>query len=271
MLHDFEYLAPRERAELLQVLADHGGAAKLMAGGTDVIVNIRAGGITPRVVVDVKKVDGYGALSWSDTDGLVIRPATTINDLLRHRGLRERYPLLAACAHDLASYQIRNRATVIGNIVNASPCADLAPALLCLDARAVIASQAGEHEVPMREFITGVKRTVLLPGEIVDRVIVPVSSVGARGAYAKLKRISGHDLGLVAVAVHKLGGELRVAIGSAAPTPVLVDGLKEADDVETVIAAARAAISPISDLRCTKEYREHMVGVFIRRLLREGP
>jgi CO/xanthine dehydrogenase FAD-binding subunit len=269
MLHEFEFRAPRTRAELLGVLADHGGLAKLMAGGTDVIVNLRAGGIKPRVVVDVKQVEGYGDLTWSDTDGLVIRPATTINDLLRMPGLRERFPLLVACAHDLASYQIRNRATVIGNIVNASPCADMAPALLCLDARAVIASQAGEHEVPMRTFITGVKRTVLLPGEVLDRVVVPASSAGARGGYAKLKRINGHDLGLVAVAVHKHGGELRVAVGSAAPTPVLVSGLKETDDAATVVAAARAAISPISDLRCTKEYREHMVGVYIRRLLRE--
>ena len=100
-------------------------------------------------------------------------------------------------------------------------------------------------------------------------MVVPASSVGARGGYAKLKRISGHDLGLVAVAVHKHDGELRVAVGSAAPTPVLVSGLKETDDAATVVAAAQAAISPISDLRCSKEYREHMVGVFIRRLLRE--
>ena len=268
MLHDFEYRAPRTRAELLQLLAEHGAAAKLMAGGTDVIVNIRAGGLKPRVVVDVKKVAGYERLSW-EAAGLVIRPATTINDLLRDPQVGARYPLLAACAHDLASYQIRNRATVIGNVANASPCADMAPALLCLGARAVVASRDGEREIPLRAFITGVKVTVLTSGEVLDRIVVPADAAGARGAYAKLKRINGHDLGLVSVAVHKHQGELRVAIGSAAPTPVLVEGLREAEDPEAVVAAARAVISPISDLRCTKEYREHMVAVYIRRLLAE--
>lgn len=271
MLHNFEYQAPRKRAEILGLLAENGAAARLLAGGTDLLVNIRGGGATPRLVLDVKRVEGYGGLSWSDTDGLIIRPATTINDLLRDARVRSDFPLLAACARDLASYQIRNRATVIGNIVNASPCSDMAPALLCLDARAVIASRTGQREVPMREFITGVKRTVLAFGEILECVVVPAASTGARGAYAKLKRVSGHDLGLVAVAVHKHDGALRLAIGSAAPTPVLVDGLRESDSVDTIVAAARRAISPISDLRCTKEYREHMVEVFVRRLLAEVP
>jgi CO/xanthine dehydrogenase FAD-binding subunit len=269
MLHNFEYQAPRKRSELLGLLADHGESARLLAGGTDLLVSVRGGSVTPRLVLDVKRVEGYGAMSWSDAEGLIIRPATTINDILRNARIRESYPLLVACAQDLASYQIRNRATVIGNIVNASPCADMAPALLCLDARAVIASKRGEREIQMRGFFTGVKRTVLAPGEILERVVVPVASAGARGAYAKLKRISGHDLGLVSVAVHKHDGALRLAIGSAAPTPVLVDGLQESATVETIVAAARRAISPISDLRCTKEYREHMVEVFVRRLLQE--
>ena len=269
MLHEFTYQAPRKRAELLELLADHGATARLLAGGTDLLVNIRGGGATPKLVLDVKRVEEFSGLSWSDTEGLIIRPATTINDLLRDSRLHETFPLLVACARDLASHQIRNRATVIGNIVNASPCSDMAPALLCLDARAVIASRTGQREVPMREFITGVKRTVLAFGEILERVVVPAASAGARGGYAKLKRINGHDLGLVAVAVHKHDGALRLAIGSAAPTPVLVDGLQETDTAETVVAAARRAISPISDLRCTKEYREHMVEVFVRRLLTE--
>jgi carbon-monoxide dehydrogenase medium subunit len=269
MLHNFEYHAPRRRAELLGLLADHGGAAMLLAGGTDLLVNVRGGSERPALVVDVKRVEGFGAISWSDAEGLVIRPATTINDILRHPKVQASYPLLVSCAHDLASYQIRNRATVIGNIVNASPCSDMAPALLCLGARAVLASRTGEREVPMREFFTGVKRTVLAPDEILERVEVPAATAGARGAYAKHKRISGHDLGIVGVAVHRQDGALRLAISSAAPTPVLVDGLSESMPADEVVAAVRKAISPISDLRCTKEYRQHMVEVFVRRLLRE--
>ena len=269
MLNRFEYTAPRDRAELLGVLAGHGRSALLLAGGTDVLVNIRSGSARPELVIDVKRVQGWSDITWSAADGLAIRPATTINDLLRHPVVRAKFPLLIACAHDLASYQIRNRATVIGNIVNASPCADMAPALLCLGARAVIASAKGEREVAMREFFTGVKRTVLAPGELLERIVVPAASAGARGGYRKLKRIRGHDLGIVGVAVMKHAGRLRLGISSAAPTPVLVVGLKESASVDEVAAAALKAISPISDVRCTKEYREHMVEVFLRRLLQE--
>ena len=98
---------------------------------------------------------------------------------------------------------------------------------------------------------------------------MPPESAGGRGGYRKLKRIKGHDLGIVGVAVFKQDGVLRVGISSCAPTPILVDGLSETDSVEDVVAAVRGAISPISDLRCSKEYREHMVEVFTRRLLQE--
>ncbi len=269
MLHRFEYLAPRGRAELLDVLAARGASAILLAGGTDVLVNIRAGSATPKTVVDVKRVDGWSGLGWDPATGLEIRPGTTVNQLLAEPIVREKFPLLVACARDLASYQIRNRATVIGNIVNASPCADMAPALLCLDATAHVASARGTREIAMREFFTGVKRTQLAPDEVLERVVVPAASAGARGDYRKLKRIHGHDLGIVGVAVMKHRGELRLGISSAAPKPVLVDGLAESATVDEVAAAARKAISPISDVRCTKEYREHMVEIFARRLHQE--
>jgi CO/xanthine dehydrogenase FAD-binding subunit len=269
MLHRFEYAAPRGRAELLDLLAARGRSAMLLAGGTDVLVNIRGGAVRPELVIDVKRVPGWGAITWSATDGLVIRPATTINALLRDAVVRERFPLLVGCARDLASHQIRNRATVIGNIVNASPCADMAPALLCLEARAQVASTRGAREIPLRDFFTGVKRTRLAPDEVLERVVVPAPLAGARGGYRKLKRINGHDLGIVGVAVMKQDGRLRVGISSAAPTPVLVDGLLESTPADAVVDAVRGATSPISDVRCTREYREHVVEIFVRRLLQE--
>jgi CO/xanthine dehydrogenase FAD-binding subunit len=269
MLHEFEYAAPRRREELLGILAERGREAKVLAGGTDLLVNIRAGIAAPALIVDLKKVEGYGGLGWSASEGLAIRPATSINDLLREPRVREEYPLLAACARDLASYQLRNRATVIGNVVNASPCSDMAPALLCLGARVVLASARGEREMPLRDFFTGVKRTVIAPDEILERIVVPALSARARGSYRKLKRICGHDLGIVGVAVMKKDGLLRLGLSSVAPTPVLVDGLRETDAADAVVAAAMKAISPISDLRCTKEYRAFMAETFLRRLLEE--
>lgn len=270
MLHQFTYLAPRTRAELHSVLADNGAAASLLAGGTDLLVNIRAGLARPKIVVDAKKVDGLAGVDWSERDGLVIRAGVTINALLADAKTRSDYPLLIACAHDLASHQIRNRATVIGNVVNASPCADMAPALLCLRAHAVISSKRGEREIPFSAFFKGVKRTAVAPDEVVERVVVPAASAGARGGYYKLKRINGHDLGIVGVALCvDRDGEMRLTVGSCAPTPVLIDGLDASLPAEAVVAKVLAAISPISDVRATKEYRSHMVEYYVRRLLDE--
>jgi CO/xanthine dehydrogenase FAD-binding subunit len=265
----FSYRAPARRDEMLALLADHGPSARVLAGGTDLLGDLRLGLVQPALVVNLKNVAGWSDLSWSAVDGLLIRPGVTINDVMANERVRASYPLLVACAEDLASHQIRNRATVIGNVVNASPCADMAPALLCLGARAVLSSQSGRREVPFTEFFTGVKRTVLRPDEVLEEVIIPAAAAAARGSYRKLKRIKGHDLGIVGVAASNLDGALRLGISSCAPTPLLVDGLSTSDGPDAVVAAAQAAISPISDVRCSREYREHMVGVYVRRALQE--
>lgn len=265
----FSYAAPTRREDLLTLLADHGAEARVLAGGTDLLGDVRSGLARPAMVVDVKRVDGYADLVWSEQEGLIIRPAVTINDVLLSPVVRQSYPLLLACARDLASHQIRNRATVIGNVANASPCADMSPALLCLGATVVLSSRDGSREVPVTDFFTGAKRTVLAPGELLERIVIPPEAAGARGSYRKLKRIKGHDLGIVGVAASSKDGALRLGISSCAATPLLVDGLSAQDPADDVVAAAQAVISPISDVRCTKEYRTHMVGVYVRRALRE--
>ena len=226
MLQHFTYLAPRTRAELHGVLADEGAAAALLAGGTDLLVNIRAGLARPKIVVDAKKVEGFAGIAWSAARRARHPRRRDDQRAARRREDADDYPLLIACAHDLASHQIRNRATVVGNVVNASPCADMAPALLCLRARAVISSKRGEREIPFSAFFKGVKKTAVAPDEVVERIVVPAASAGARGGYYKLKRINGHDLGIVGVALC-IGrdGEMRLAVGSCAPTPILVEGL----------------------------------------------
>ncbi len=269
MITTFKYRAPVTRADLHGLLADHGSDARLLAGGTDLLGDIRMGLRHPEVVVDLKRVADFPGITWSGTDGLTIGPTVTISDVLGSGVIRERFPILSACAQDLASHQIRNRATVVGNIVNASPCSDMAPGLLCLGARAVISSARGRREVPLQEFFAGVKETVLEPDEVLERLVVPPESAGTRGSYRKLKRINGHDLGIVGVALSKHEGLLRLGISSCAPTPLSVNGLPETAEADAVVAAARAAIKPISDVRASKEYREFMVEVFVRRLHQE--
>ena len=265
----FKYRAPTSRAELLALLADHGDGARVLAGGTDLLVDIRSGLVQPEMVINLKKVEDLPGLAWSESEGLVIGPATTVNEIMFDAKVRNWYPLLADCALTLASHQLRNRATVVGNIAHASPGADMAPGLLCLGAHVVIASQGNQREMPLKDFFTGVKRTALRSDEIIEAIVVPPGRAGARGSYRKLKRIEGHDLSLVGVALTKNDGALRVSIGSVAPTPLLVEGRNEDDSADSVVAAVREVIRPIDDLRCSKEYREYMVEVYVRRLLEE--
>lgn len=269
MLYDFHYLAPRSREVLLALLADHGPAARLLAGGTDLLPNIRSAVTAPALVIDLKRVPGYELIGFDKAKGAVFGPAVTINQLLEHKELCAAYPVLQQTGSQLASHQLRNRATVVGNIANASPCADMAPALLCLEATVVISSRDGSRTLPVKEFFTGVKKTVLAPGELVERIEIPAASAGFPAGYKKLKRIKGHDLGIVGVALVRTPAAIRIAVSSAAPTPVLVPDLPATATAAQVKEATLKAISPIDDIRGTRDYRLFMVGEYVERLLEE--
>jgi carbon-monoxide dehydrogenase medium subunit len=269
MNHAFHYLAPTSYEEALDLLAEYGDRGKLMAGGTDLLVNIRADLEHPTHVIDIKKIPGISDLAYDANEGLSIGAAVTINAMIDDPAVNEHYPLLAVCAHQLASHQVRNRATVVGNVVNASPCADMAPPLMCLEASVEIQSLDGPRTVPCHTFFTGPKKTILKPGEMVSRILVPARTAGARGGYKKLKRIAGHDLGIVGVAFMQHNDLIRVAVSSAAPTPVLVRDFTSSDPVERMVEETMKAIAPIDDVRCTKDYRLFMVGVYLKRLAQE--
>lgn len=265
----FQYRAASSYEEALGWLAELGPESRVLAGGTDLLVNIRSGLMQPAHVIDIKRIPEIDRLSFSDSEGLSIGAGVIINELLERKEITEHFPLLSVCARQLASHQVRNRATVVGNIVNASPCADMAPALLCLDASIEIRSADGPRSVPAHTFFTGAKKTILKPGEMVSRITIPAAMRDAVGGYKKLKRIAGHDLGIVGVALLKHGDLIRVAVSSAAPTPVRVRDFSANDSLDTVIADTQAAICPIDDVRCTKEYRLFMVGVYLKRLWQE--
>lgn len=271
MVHEFSYVAHESLDELLGFLAAHGAGASVFAGGTDLFVNIRANLARPRWVADLKKIPELCTLSFDEGHGLSIGACVTVNELVENAVVRERYSILATAGRELGTFQLRNRATVAGNIVTASPCGDMSSPLLCLDARVELRSVRGTRTMPLAEFITGVKQTRIAVDEIVSRIIVPVDLIDARGGYRKLKRIKGHDLGLVAVALIKAGQTMRVAVTSAAPTPVLLPALSVDTPADEVVRAAREAISPIDDVRCTAEYRSFMAGVYVRRLMQEVP
>ncbi len=275
MIRPFSYLKPRTLAEALEALAADG--ARPMAGGTDLLVEMRNGQRKPQVLVDIKGLEELQVLDVDPGKGASIGAGVSLNALVDSARVRKYLPLLSEAAFSIATYQLRNRATLVGNICNASPAADMAPPLYVLEAQVVIAGPDGERRLPVSEFITGVKSTALKQGELVVRVEIP-RLLQARTAFLKKQRIRGHDLALINVAGLADGQAevLRICIGACAVTPVLAaetDSLfKKTKDVEKLAEEAAElavrTVSPIDDLRASQEYRRDMVRVFVKRLVR---
>ena len=267
----FAYERPTSLADALALLAADDGLARPLAGGTDLIIRLRDGTLRPRTVVDVK---GIAELSRgiSVADGwLRIGARTTMADLLRDHRIRRDYTALAEAAAYVGSVQIRNRATLAGNICNASPAADTAPALLVYAARVVAVGQGGRRTFPLDEFFVKSGVTTLEPGELVEAIEMPLPS-GRRGSvHARRTRRRGHDLASVTLAV-AMGedGVTRLSYGSVGPRPVLVvdDGGILADPASSEDARRErleelfvdAAPSPTS-MRASPEYRLAMLRV----------
>ncbi len=274
----FAYERPTDLADALGLLADQGSDARLLAGGTDLIIRIRDGSIRPRTVVDIKgvaelergirEVDGY----------LSIGARTVMTDLLRDERIRRDYAALAEAAAVVGAVQIRNRATLAGNICNASPAADTAPALLVYGARVVATGPSGNRTIPIDAFFVRSGVTTLEPGELVSAIELPLPS-GPRGAvHVRRTRRRGHDLASVTLAcLIEPGGVTRLAYGSLGPRPILaVDETgvladqSAPDDAKTDRLAALftdAAPSPTS-MRASPEYRLAMLRVLGLRAVR---
>jgi carbon-monoxide dehydrogenase medium subunit len=271
----FAYARPERLADALALVAGVDGAARPLAGGTDLIIRIRDGSIRPRTVVDVKGIAEFSRDTRVEDGWLRIGARTTMTDLLRDQRIRRDYTALAEAAAYVGSVQIRNRATLAGNICNASPAADTAPALLVYGARVVAVGQAGRRTIPLGEFFVRSGVTTLEPGELVEAIEMPLPS-GRRGAvHARRTRRRGHDLASVTLAV-ALGedGVTRLAYGSVGPRPVVVvdhtgvlaDPSAPEDAVRERLDAmfADAAPSPTS-MRASPAYRLAMLRVMGQR------
>lgn len=271
----FAYEKPGSTAAIVARLAEAGGTARLLAGGTDLLGQIRSRLVKPSLVVDLKGARELAALEASAA-GLSIGAAVILNRLLEDRAVSEGpYRALSQAVSELASNNIRNRATLVGNVTNASPCADSVPPLVVLEARAEIAGTAGTRELPVLELISGVRETRLGPGELVTRIRVPAPAPGTWSGFMKRKRVRGHDLALANVALLRdpERRRLRLSVGSCNPVPVLVDldAMFDRPDVEHAVALALQHVRPIDDVRASIEYRREMVAVMVRRLFAELP
>lgn len=262
-MRSFEYLRPQSLPELLELLRIHGKGARLLAGGTDLLVRVRKGHDVPAIVIDLKRVADLRA-DITETDGsLRIGARAVMTDLIEHARLRTHFPALIEAAMVVGSVQIRNRATVAGNLCNASPAADTAPALLAYGAQLNLISAGGSRRMPLDDFFSGPGCTTLAAGEIVESIDLPLTGGRAGGAFARLTRRHGVDLAIVNLCcVVRESGEARFAFGAVGPRPFLIH-TRENAPLEEIVKNA----SPISDLRASDEYRTAMLPILARRAL----
>lgn len=276
-----EYVAPESVAEAVELLGTAG--ARPLAGGTDLVVQLKERRQRASVLVDVKRIRELNRIEWDEQAGLRVGAAVSCTRVRRHPVVQERYPALGDGASLIGSWQIQNRATLGGNLCNASPAADGVPALIAYGAEAVVAGPGGQRAVPVAQFCTGPGRTVLGPGELVVEFRVPVPPPRSGAAYRRFTPRAEMDIAFVGVAAYVELDEAgrvrggRLALGAVGPTPLEVpltgDGLvgrRPEEAEEAVVAAAVEAARPITDVRASGEYRRHLVGVLARRVWAEA-
>ena len=262
----FEYARPESLVELFNLLRTHGENARLLSGGTDLLVRLKkdpalAG--KPLVLIDLKRVSGLDARISEIDRHIRIGARAVMTDLIDNKRLRELFPALIEAARVVGSVQIRNRATLAGNVCNASPAADTAPPLLAHGAILNLVGASGSRQVQLHEFFIGPGRTALAPDEIVESIDLPLPTVPTGGAFGRLTRRHGVDLAIVSVCcVARESGEVRFAFGAVGPRPFVVTTRRDAP-LDDVVKGA----SPISDLRANADYRQAMLAVIARRTL----
>jgi CO/xanthine dehydrogenase FAD-binding subunit len=279
---EFEYLAPKSVQQALEWLNTYRGRARILAGGTDLYLRLRKGVFLPDYVIDLKRVPGLDSITSNRGGGVQIGPTTLQDDVARSSLIQQLYPALAEAALWVGAVQTRNRATVVGNLCNASPAADTAPALLSYGAQVKIASIQGERTIPLEEFFTGPGKTALQDNELVAEIILPAPQPHTGAAFFRRTR-TAMDIAVVcgAAMLHLANGtcqNARIALGAVGPTPLRATRAEAALQGQTLTdqileEASRIASEearPIDDVRSTAEYRREMVRVLTRRGLRQA-
>ena len=266
-MRPFTYARPTELAEATALLAEHGETARVLAGGTDLIIRLRDGTYRPTVVVDVKQIPEF-APAIEETFGAVrISAGTTMTEIHDSPLIQRWYPALAEAARFVGSVQIRNRATLAGNMCNASPAADTAPPLLVYGARLMIAGPNGaDRWIDLDDFFVRSGITALAPGELVTAIMLPKGSDQVGSAFFRRTRRRGHDLASVTVAVSlNTAGEMTLAYGSLGPRPVVFES-DPGEELDLEAWFAEAVPSPTS-MRASPDYRLAMLRVLADRAI----
>lgn len=277
----FEYYQPATLKDASRLLKENGPGGRFLAGGTDLVIAMKEKGLLPKYIVDLKRVPGLNGIRENSDGSIAVGALTTMSAIEKSPVITKKYPFLAQSAAEVGSIQIRNRATVGGNMANATPSADVAPALIALNATAKIVGAAGEREVALEDFFRGPGQTVMAPDEILTEITIPKTGKGLVGEYIKFSPRDMMDLAYVGVAVaynldtgKKCDG-VRIVLGAVAPTPIrarnseaLLEGRVLTEELaEKVGDEAARECRPISDVRSSADYRRAMVGVMAKRAL----
>jgi len=271
----FAYYKARSLEQAVSLKGEHPEAV-FLAGGTDLLVKMKGGQITPQSVIDIGEIDQIRAIEGSATE-IFIGAAVKVSCLEKHALLKEKLPSLTGAAFSLGSPQVRNLATIGGNICNASPSADLLPPLYAYDAAMIVCGARGDRRLPIADFLTGPGRTALKSDELLKGVAIPNRAFAGKSVYLKHALKQSMDIAAVNLCVYLEGiapvTACRIVLGAVGPTPLRA---AEAEafltgkelDAATVLAAARTArraCRPIDDIRTTAAYREEMVEVLCKR------
>ena len=283
-LPEFDYVKPSDLSEASQFLALHVSDARPFSGGTDTFVRMRDGFFNPKYLVDVKNLEGTRILKFDASEGLTIGSAIPMNQVVAFSEAAAYYPLLVDAAKSVASYQLRSRATIIGNICNASPAGDTIGACLAYDGVLNVHGVDGHKKLLLIDFFTGPGKNLLKPGDIVLSITLPVPPKGHAGQYFKLGRNRLSDLSIVGVSAlgykdpsTKSGFTFRLAIASVAPVPFIPTLAEEIlsteplnpDTINRAAQAAMDAVTPIDDVRGSAQYRKYMVRNLVKRAVNE--
>jgi len=277
----FDFYQPATLAEASRLLKENGPGGRFLAGGTDLVIAMKEKGLLPKYVVDLKRVPGLSGIRENNDGTITIGALTTMYAIETSPVITKKYPFLAQSAAEVGSIQIRNRATIGGNMANATPSADVAPGLIALNATAKIASADAERTVALEEFFRGPGQNIMNADEILTEITIPKTGAQLVGEYIKFSPRDMMDLAYIGVAVaYNLGSDkkcqgVRIVLGAVAPTPIraknsekLLEGKTLTEELATKVGDEAAKESkPISDVRSSADYRRAMVGVMTKRAI----
>lgn len=283
MLSQLEYFAPKSTEEAISLLSEYGEKARIISGGTDLLMQMKRGVVLPDFLINIRDISELDYIKFNETEGLRIGALTTINYIENSPLIKSRFSILAHAAGMLGTPTIRRRATIGGNLCNAAPSADTAPALLVLGTTVKITGADGEKRAPVENFFIGPGQTIIKHGQILTEIQIPCLPEKSGGAYLKQTRRQGADLAVIGVAaLLSLEGDIlkdvKIALGAVAPTPIrarkaeqILKGKKFDEKLlEEAGQAASSESKPIDDTRSSADYRKKMVGVLVKRAVMQA-